>query len=248
MGQEDSIQMLDIGFSRRLAESGFEHRASEGPGGRIVYRLADGSGHVSVERHEWDALLTEFTLAARAAVRQARWAFVFLFPGIFIFGMTIAQILPGGGLFIVLGIFFGPPGIYLWQSYRVKGAAKAVEEKLTFRKRVSAPPPVPFKLPRWVEIASFVLVGPHLLIEIYGTINPDAYRNTPLLGTSLDWTSAISFAILAAVIYFKVRGSDFSWRHEINWPFLGREHEEAEVPETGVRRNDVVARARRSDA
>jgi hypothetical protein len=248
MGREDSIHMLDIGFSRRFAESGFEHRATEAPGGRIVYRLADGSGHVSVERHEWDALLTEFTLAARAAVRQARWCFVFLFPGIFIFGMTIAQVLPGAGLLIVLGIFFGPPAIYLWQSYRVKWAAKAVEEKLAFRNRVAAPPPVPFKLPRWVEIASFVLVGPHLLIEIYGSINPDAYRNTPLLGTSLDWTSAVSFAILAAIIYFKVRGADFSWSREINWPFLGREQEEAEVPETGTRRNVVVARARRSDA
>lgn len=240
--------MLDIGFSRRLAVSGFEHRAVEGPGGRIVYRLADGSGHVSIERHEWNALLTEFTLEARAAVRQARWCFVGLFPGIFIFAMTIGQLLPGAGLLIVLGIFFGPPGIYLWQSYRVKRAAKAVEEKLAFRNRVAAPPPVPFQLPRWIEIASFVLVGPHLLIEIYGSINPDAYRNTPLLGTELDWTSGVSFAILAAVFYFRVRGSDFSWRHEINWPFLGRPREEAEVPETGIRRNDVVTRARRSDA
>jgi hypothetical protein len=240
--------MLDIGFSRRLVESGFEHRAVEAPGGRIVYRLADGSGHVSLQRHEWDALRTEFTLKARTIVRQARWAFVFLFPGIFIFGMTIAQVIPGAGLLIVLGIFFGPPGIYMWQSYRVKWAAKAVEEKLAFHRRVAAPPPVPFQLPRWIEIASFVLVGPHLLIEIYGTINPDAYRNTPLLGTSLDWTSAISFAILAAVIYFKLRSSDFSWRQEINWPFLGRAREQAEVPETGIRRNDVVTRARRSDA
>ena len=93
-----------------------------------------------------------------------------------------------------------------------------------------------------------MLLGPHLLIEIYGSINPDAYRNTPLLGTQLDWTSGVSFAILAAVIYFKVRGSDFSWAQEINWPFLARGREEAEEPETGIRRNDVVARARRSDA
>ena len=130
--------MLAIGFSRRLAESGFEHRAVEAPGGVIVYRLADGSGHVSLQRHEWDALRTEFTLKARAVVRRARWCYVGLFPGIFIFAMTIGQILPGAGLLVVGGIFLGPPGIYLWQSYRVKWAAKAVEEKLAFRNRVAA--------------------------------------------------------------------------------------------------------------
>lgn len=239
--------MLDIGFSRRLAESGFEHRATEAPGGRIVYRLADGSGHVSLQRHEWDALRTEFTLAARAVVRRARYCYIGLFPGIFVFAMTIGQVLPGAGLLIVLGIFFGPPAIYLWQSYRVKWAAKAVEEKLAFRNRVAPPPPVPFRLPRWIEIASFVLVGPHLLIEIYGSIDPDAYRNTPLLGTELDWTSAVSFAILAAVIYFRLRADGLALPSWAAWPRPAREEEPPEV-DAGSRRMDVVARARRSDA
>lgn len=239
--------MLDIGFSRRLAESGFEHRASPGPGGRIVYRLADGSGHVSVERGEWDALVGAFSEEARAIVRKARYCLFGLFPGIFVFAMTIGQLLPGAGLLIVLGIFFGPPAIYLWQSYRVKWAARALDEKLAFRNRVSAPPPVPFRLPRWIEIASFVLVGPHLLIEIYGSIDSDAYRNTPLLGTELDWTSAVSFAILAAVIYFRVRADGLALPSWAAWPRPAREEEPPEV-DAGSRRMDVVARARRSDA
>jgi hypothetical protein len=240
--------MLDIGFSRRLAESGFEHRASPGPGGRIVYRLADGSGHVSVDRREWEALLNEFSLEARAVVRRAKYCLFGLFPGIFVFAMTIGQLLPGAGLLIVLGIFLGPPAIYLWQSYRVKWAARRLEERLSFRNRVSAPPPIPFRLPRWIEIASFVLVGPHLLIEIYGSIDPDAYRNTPLLGTELDWTSAVSFAILAAVVYFRIRADGLALPWQINWPSFSRESEEAEEPDAGNRRIDVVARARRSDA
>jgi hypothetical protein len=165
--------------------------------------------------------------------------------------MTIGQLLPGAGLLIVLGIFFGPPAIYLWQSYRVKWAARALEEKLSFRGRVAAPPPMPFRLPRWIEIASFVLVGPHLLFETYGTIDPDAYRNTPLLGTELNWTSAVGFAILAAVIYFRVRADGFSLPWKIHWPLGSKEQDDPDgldEQETGSRRMDVVARARRSDA
>jgi hypothetical protein len=239
--------MLDFGFSRRLAESGFAHRATEAPNGRIVYRLADGSGHVSIDRGEWNRLTAEFSAEAKAIVRQALWCGGFLFPGIFVFGMTIGQVLPGAGLIIVLGIFLGPPGLYLWQSYRVKWAARALEEKLTFRNRVSAPPPVPFRLPRWIEIASFVLVGPHLLLEIYGTIDPDAYRNTPLLGTSLDWTSAVSFAILAAVTYFRVRADGVQLPPWLEWLRLRRREEELVVDNGGGRRLDFVARARRSE-
>lgn len=240
--------MLDFGLSRRLAESGFEHRANEGPDGRIIYRLADGSGHVSLDRHEWNALTGAFSAEAKAIVRQALWCGGFLFPGIFVFGMTIGQVLPGAGLIIFLGIFFGPPGLYLWQSYRVKWAARALDEKLAFRRRVSAPPPVPFRLPRWIEIASFVLVGPHLLIEIYGSINPDAYRNTPLLGTELDWTSAVSFAILAAVVYFRVRAEGVvlpDWFENLR---LRRGDPDEVVDNQGGRRLDVVARARQSDS
>ena len=239
--------MLHIGFSRQLAESGFEHRASPAPDGRIVYRLADGSGHVRVEPGEWNALLSGFADEARGIARRAKWCLFGLFPGIFVFAMTVGQVRPGAGLLVVLGIFLGPPGIYLWQSYRVKWAAKALEEKLAFRRKVPAPPPVPFKLPRWIEIASFVLVGPHLLIEMYGSVNPDAYRNTPLLGTELDWTSGVSFAILAAVLYFRLRAGGVVLPH---WfaSFRSRDRAEEVVDLEGGRRTDVIARARRSES
>ena len=198
--------MVDISFSRKLAESGFERRASPAPGGRIIYQLADKSGHVSVARTEWDSLLGEFSEKVRRVQRTAKWWFAGLFPGIFVFAMTIGQIVPGAGLLIVLGIFFGPAAIYLWQSHQVRWAADAVELELALRNQVSAPPPNPFQAPRWLEIVFFVLVGPHLALELVGSLYPDAYRNTPLLGTELNWLSAISFAILSAILYLKWRG------------------------------------------
>ena len=99
--------MLDFSFPRRLAASGFEHRATPEPDGRIVYRLADRSGHVRFERAEWDRLIEEFSTRVRDIQRGTRKWLIGLFPGIFLFGMTIGQVLPGAGLLIVLGIFFG---------------------------------------------------------------------------------------------------------------------------------------------
>ncbi len=235
--------MLDISFSRKLAESGFERRATPAADGRITYLLADKSGHVSVGRAEWDGLLAEFSETVRRVQRTAKWWFAGLFPGIFVFAMTIGQILPGAGLLIVLGIFFGPPAIYLWQSYQVRWAAEAIDLKLALRNRVAAPPPKPFQAPRWLEIVFFVLVGPHLILEAVGSAYPDAYRNTPLLGTELNWLSAVSFAILAAILYLKWRARRLEGSDESHF---NRQQAPPEMPKPKGfgRKVGVAARAR----
>ena len=84
--------MLDFSFPRRLAESGFEHRATPAPDGRIVYRLADKSGHVRVDPAEWDRLLAEFSTRVRDIQRGTRKWSIWLFPGIFLFGMTAPEV------------------------------------------------------------------------------------------------------------------------------------------------------------
>lgn len=236
--------MLDISFSRKLAESGFERRASPASGGGIVYQLADKSGHVCVAKAEWENLLGEFSGKVRRVQRTAKWWFAGLLPGIFVFAMTIGQIVPGAGLLIVLGIFFGPPAIYLWQSYQIRWAAEAVERKLTLRNRVAGPPLKPFQAPRWLEIVFFVFVGPHLALEMVGSLDPDIYRNTPLLGTELNWLSALSFAILAVILYLRWRGrcwqqADESGRHDLqqSQPVMPK-------PQGFGRKVDAAARAR----
>ena len=236
--------MLDFSFPRLLAQSGFEHRATPEPDGRIVYRLTNKSGHVRVERAEWDRLLEEFSTRVRDIQRGTRKWLIGLFPGIFLFGMTIGQVLPGAGLLIVIGIFLGPPAIYLSQSYRVRGAAEAIDLKLALRNRVAAPPPKPFRIPRALEIASFVLVGPHLLLELWGSIRPETYRNTPLLGTELNWTSAISFAVLAGVLYFKWRAERFVAIEPDVRDDRQRSAPEAPKPQGFGRKVDVAGRAR----
>lgn len=196
--------MLHIGFSRDLAKINFKDRATI-QGGRVTYRLADGSGHVGLDAGEWQSLNDELDARSGEVLRKAKKRLLLLFPGIFVYGMTLGQVMPGAGLIIVAGIFLGPPGIYLWQSHRIERISREIEDMLAARQKVVAPPRAPWRVPRWLEIACAVLVGPHLIFEIYGSINPEAYRNTPLLGTSLNWTSFFSFSVIAAIVYFRWR-------------------------------------------
>lgn len=223
--------MIGMGFSRALAQTGFRHRATLLPGGRVIYRLADRSGHVALGAHEWEALGERFEAQVRPVGRKTTWLSIALFPAIFVFGMTIAQILPGAGILILAGIFLGPIAIYLWQSYRIKHIAGAIEKELAGRPRVAAPPAPPTRAPRWLEIACLLLVGPGLIVQIYGSLNPDAFRNTPWTGMHLGWGGIAGFAILGAMLFYR-------WRAARDAP--------PEVPdkEREGRQSDVIMRAR----
>jgi hypothetical protein len=224
--------MLGMGFSRALTESGFRHRATAVAGGRVVYRLADGSGHVILDAAEWDAAGAHFRAEIRPVGRTTTWLSIGLFPAIFLFGMTIAQVLPGAGILILAGIFLGPVAIYLLQSYRIKHIARAIEQELARLPRVAAPPPRPAgRPPRWLEIAAILLVGPGLIVQVYGSFNPNAFRNTPWTGMHLGWGGMAGFAVLAAMLFYR-------WRAARAAPpdFPDRERD--------GRRSDVIVRAR----
>jgi hypothetical protein len=224
--------MLGMGFSRALTESGFRHRATAVGGGRVVYRLADGSGHVVLDADEWDAVGEHFRMEVRPVGRTTTWLSIGLFPAIFVFAMTIGQILPGAGILVLAGIFLGPIAIYLWQSHRIKHIACAIEKELARLPRAAAPPPAPAgRPPRWLEIAFMLLVGPGLIIQVYGSLNPTAFRNSPWTGMHLDWVGIAGFAVLGALLFYR-------WRGARNAP--------PKVPdqEREGRRSDVIMRAR----
>jgi hypothetical protein len=223
--------MLGMGFSRALTESGFRHRATSVGGGRIVYRLADGSGNVVLDAGDWDAVGEHFRAQVRPVGRTTTWLSIGLFPAIFVFGMTLGQILPGAGILILAGILLGPIAIYLLQSYRIKHIARAIEQELARLPRVAAPPPPPWRAPRGLEIACILLVGPGLIVQVYGSFNPDAFRNTPWTGMHLDWLGMAGFALLGAMLFYR-------WRAARDAP--------PQVPdqEREGRRSDVILRAR----
>lgn len=198
--------MLDISFAQWLHTSGFRNRSISMPGGRVIVRLGDGSGHVSLYGEDWRALEARIEAESRAVVREANRFLIALFPGIFFFGMTVGQLIPFAGLIILAGIFLGPLAIYLWQSRQIQRIARAAEAELARHPRVAAPPPRLSRSPRWLQIAVFLLAGPHLLFQVYGSIDPDAYRNTPLSGTQIDATGIIAFLLLVAMGGYRLRG------------------------------------------
>jgi hypothetical protein len=178
--------MLEPGFSDALAASGFKHRASFQADGSVVYRLADGSGHVRVDRAKWDALGKEFEADMAPVKRLTILLSIGLMPGIFIFGMTLAQILPFGGAMILAGIFLGPLAIYFHHSFAVKKSAGRMEAKLAAERPCAAVARDPRRTPHWLDIALLVLVGPHLALAVIGEIGgPDTFRGTPWWGTGI---------------------------------------------------------------
>jgi hypothetical protein len=246
--------VLDIGFSRRLAKINFEDRATIRHD-RVVYRLADGSGHVTLDLYEWRTMLAEFDAECAKVLRIAKRVLVGLLPAILLYTVTLGWVIPGGKWVTIAAFYFGAPGIYLWQSSRIERIARELDGRLAQRPKVAAPLPQPWRVPRWLEILSALLVGPHLLLEVYGSIDPDAYIATPLMGTSLDWTSLISFSVIAVLVYFRWRASrrPACRRHRIQPAQLAQRASAARKPPDGPsartfgRRVDQVAGARDTD-
>jgi hypothetical protein len=197
--------MLSAGFSRWLTVSGFERRATFVPGGGVIYALADGSGHVALDALEWQGFGDRFERDAKAVTRKANRMYLGLLPAVMVYALTVGQLIPFSGIVILLAIFGGPIAIYLWQSHRIKAIAVGIESELARRPEAPRPAIAIPRIPRWLEIAAALFVGPHLIFQAYGTLNPDAFRGTPWMGTRLDWSAAVGFAILAAIFVLRLR-------------------------------------------
>jgi len=208
--------MIGMSFSRALTQTGFRHRATPVSGGRVNYRLADRSGHVVLSAYEWDAYGEVFEEQVRPVARKTFWLTIGLLPGLGLYMIVMGGILATAldsnflasvaAVGFVVGLFFGPPGIYLWQSYRVKAIAAAIEKDLATFPRAAAPPAPVGRPPRWLEIAGLVLIGPGLVIAIIGQLGgPDTFRGTPLMGAHLTVVAIAGLAILAALLLYRVR-------------------------------------------
>jgi hypothetical protein len=229
--------VISFNFPRWLSRSGFQRRSAAVSRDRMVYKLADRSGYVALDRPEWEALGERFDTECKMVSRRTNWVCCCAPFAVFLFGMTLGQILPGAGLIIVAAIFIGPAALYVWHRRGIERVADAIEADLARRPRVAepqgiAPPPVP----RWLEIAGFFLIGPGLIIQVYGSLNPDAYRNTPLSGTQLNAFGLAGFVALAAIICLRRRAR----------PAAAAGDEPLKADEPRARRTDAIARAKRA--
>lgn len=189
--------MLDTGFADALHRSGLERRIRPLPDGDLAFALAQG-GHVRVEPRAWRDALATMEDELRPVRRRTRRLAIAWFPGVLLFGMTLGQVLPLGGLVILLLIFGGPLFLYLQHSHAVQRAAAGVERSLSQGPVCPAPPRRSAPFPRWAEIAFLLLVGPDLLIGAAGELGgPDLFRGTPLWGAGLGIVEYAAAALIA---------------------------------------------------
>ncbi len=185
-----------------LATSGFEARATRVPGGDVIYRLEDRSGHVRVPGPDWDRLQHQLDLDTKAVNRQTRWQIVGLVPAIVMAGLIAP---PLAAAFALIGLLPGPWAIYAVRGIRTGRHARAVETALRHYPKAGPPPPVPGRTPRWMKVAIFLLVGPELILQFWGTLNPDAYAGSPWAGMHLELPGIAGLLLLGVVQYRRWR-------------------------------------------
>ena len=98
-----------------------------------------------------------------------------------------------------------PLGALILHGRTVLRANERVRAELTGFRQYRAPHRLPSRTALPTERLAILTVVPYLIIQIYGTIDPDAYLNTPWTGTQLDLVSVIAVAILAGVGFLRWR-------------------------------------------
>lgn len=196
--------MTTPGFAEALAATGFAHRATFTDRQTVIYRLRNGPGHVELPASEWHRLGASFDAQMAPVRKRTRQASIALLPAVFVFAMTIAQVLPYAGLMVLAGILLGPLTIYLVHSAKVQRISRRIEADLAAFPAYHGSIPETAREPRWFEIASLIFVGPFLLIGIIGEIGgPDVFRNTPLSGRGIGPFELIAILLIALRFYWR---------------------------------------------
>lgn len=194
-----------------IAVARLQHRCVSLTADRVRFRMGGGEGDVILSNTQWDALGSRFRDAVRPSARALFWALVATIPfGILLCAVIAAvpglaatidaldAILPG------LSVLLVTSGLPLFAMARhmiaVQRAVDMTRGALATCPRIEASVQAPRKRAlQFFEIAALVLVGPHLVIQTYGSLNPQAFRNTPWAGTHLDISGIAGFVVLAAL-------------------------------------------------
>lgn len=231
--------MADLFLFEKIAVTRLKQRRVEDGSIGVRVRMPDGKGDVRLTANEWEALggwLRDQVAPSAKRLRLSVWLtlpLIIAFLGIVAnipalkagFEWLFDQAAPLVMLFLCGGL---PLTMAALHALAVQRAMDGVNEALADRPRhgiSNLPPP---KALNTVELIALVLVGPHLILGIIGTINPDAFRNTPWTGTHLDLRSIAGLVVLLALGVMR-------WR---------RMRQSAAYLAEGSRSVDVVARAR----
>lgn len=205
---------MDLFLFEKLAVARLRQRCMVDENGLAHVRV-DRDGAVTLPAEEWEALGARFHAAIKPSASRLRWSVPLAIPFDVAEIMLMKALPPLGAFFdqavaafpnLTLMLFFSGLPLAAMIAHMLT-VQREIDRTLSLlalhpRQRPTASPSNPaLKL---LDLAAIVFIGPHVLIQVYGTLVPDAYRNTPWTGARLDWTGWAGLAVLAALIALRV--------------------------------------------
>lgn len=230
---------MDLFLFEKIAVTRLKQRRVEDGSPGVRLRMPDGRGDVRLTTQEWDALGGWFRTQVAPSARRLRLAVLLTLPLIIAFLAIVANV---PSLETIFGWLFNlsPPLAMLFlcgalpltmtalHALAVQRAIDGVNEALADRPRHGTSGLAPPRALNVVELIALALVGPHLIVGLWGSLFPNAFRNTPWTGAHLDAQGLAGLVVLLALGLLR-------WR---------RMRRGAAFAAEGSRSVDVVARAR----
>jgi hypothetical protein len=209
---------MDLFLFEKIAVTRLRQRRVEDGSPGVRLRMPDGRGDVRLATHEWDALGGWFRAQIAPSARRLRLAVLLTLPLIIAFLAIVANVPALKTVFEWL-FNLSPPLSMLFlcgalpltmtalHALAVQRAMDGVNAALADRPRHGTSGLAPSRALNMVELIALLLVGPHLIIGLWGSLFPNAFRNTPWTGAHLDSAGVAGIAIFLVLGYLRWRRS-----------------------------------------
>lgn len=203
---------------QRLSKTRLDQRATTLDGGDVLFDAPDREGPIRFSAERWEAVRHWHSEQMAPAGRFFKWsmwlnapialgvliALMMFMPGWSVFARWVDRTLPPQ---IVLGLMLTWPAIIgLIVNARATFRANDALDRMVAGMPREATVLIPKRrLIHGLELLAVALVGPHLVLGLYGTLNPGAYFNTPLSGTQLGWVDVVGLGVLLALVVVRRR-------------------------------------------
>lgn len=201
-----------------LRKTRLDRRAVRLDSGDILFDAPDRKGPVRFTAADWASTQSWHAALTEPATRFFRWALVLNAPITLGLMVLLPRVAPGWrdlvhameqivSPFLFLVLFMSWPAIVgLLVSLRATIRANRALDRL-----VADRPREAVVLPKrrffhGLELLALAFIGPRLILGLYGTLNPDAYYNTPLSGTQLGWIDLVGVGVLAVMVILRRKG------------------------------------------
>lgn len=175
-----------------------------------VRMVLQNGGAVSLTRKQYADLLTDFAETMKPVDRRLRLGFTLTIP---VMILTLALLVNTGlddlmsaitipGASVVLGLIsitWWPNVVLVRHWYETKAVNASLDAHLATLPSAPMPPDRPRSFHN-LEIIALFLVGPGILIDVAGSLFPDAFGGTPLTGRAIGPLTICGIALFLLIV------------------------------------------------